>query len=95
MFLMKQYALDYGKDGIRSNAVNADRIRSGLLTDDMIKSRSSARGLTEQDYMGGNLLGREVTAEDVADAFLWLARASKVTACTVTVDGGNIEASLR
>lgn len=95
MFLMKQYALDHGKDGIRSNAVNADRIRSGLLTDDMIKSRSSARGLSEQDYMGGNLLGREVTAEDVADAFVWLAKASKVTACTVTVDGGNIEASLR
>jgi rhamnose utilization protein RhaD (predicted bifunctional aldolase and dehydrogenase)/NAD(P)-dependent dehydrogenase (short-subunit alcohol dehydrogenase family) len=95
LFLMKQYALDHGKDGIRSNAVNADRIRSGLLTDDMIKSRSSARGLSEQDYMGGNLLGREVTAEDVADAFLWLAKASKVTACTVTVDGGNIEASLR
>ncbi|CUW38277.1 Putative Short chain dehydrogenase(Class II aldolase/adducin N-terminal,28-227;NAD(P)-binding domain,426-673) [Magnetospirillum sp. XM-1] len=95
MFLMKQYALDYGKDGIRSNAVNADRIRSGLLTDEMIKSRSSARGLSEADYMGGNLLGREVTAEDVADAFVWLAKAGKVTACTVTVDGGNIEASLR
>ncbi len=95
MFLMKQYALDYGKEGIRSNAVNADRIRSGLLTDEMIKSRSSARGLSERDYMGGNLLGQEVTAEDVADAFLWLAKASKVTACTVTVDGGNIEASLR
>ncbi len=30
--LMRQYALDYGADGIRANAVNADRIRSGLLT---------------------------------------------------------------
>lgn len=95
LFLMKQYALDHGKDGIRSNAVNADRIRSGLLTSDMIASRSKARGLTEKDYMAGNLLGLEVSAEDVADAFVWLARASKVTACTVTVDGGNIEASLR
>ncbi|RAU24026.1 bifunctional aldolase/short-chain dehydrogenase [Paramagnetospirillum kuznetsovii] len=95
LFLMKQYALDHGKDGIRSNAVNADRIRSGLLTSDMIASRSAARGLTEKDYMGGNLLGREVTADDVADAFVWLAKASKVTACTITVDGGNIEASLR
>ena len=33
LFLSRQYALDYGADGIRSNAVNADRIRSGLLTD--------------------------------------------------------------
>jgi len=40
---MKQYALDHGRDGIRSNAVNADRIRTGLLTDDMIASRSQAR----------------------------------------------------
>ena len=34
LFLSRQYALDYGKDGIRANAVNADRIRSGLLTQD-------------------------------------------------------------
>ncbi len=95
LFLMKQYALDHGRDGIRANAVNADRIRSGLLTDEMIASRSKARGLSEHDYMAGNLLGREVTAEDVADAFVWLAGADKTTACTVTVDGGNIEASLR
>ncbi|CAA7619219.1 bifunctional aldolase/short-chain dehydrogenase [Magnetospirillum sp. UT-4] len=95
LFLMKQYALDHGADGIRSNAVNADRIRSGLLTDEMIASRSKARGVSETNYMAGNLLGREVTAEDVADAFVYLARASKTTACTLTVDGGNIEASLR
>ena len=49
--------------GIRSNAVNADRIRSGLLSDDMIASRAKARGVTEKDYMSGNLLGLEVTAE--------------------------------
>ena len=28
--LMKQYAVEYGKDGIRSNAINADRIRVGF-----------------------------------------------------------------
>ena len=95
LFLTKQYALDYGKDGIRANAVNADRIRSGLLTDDMVAARAKARGLSEKDYMGGNLLGREVTADDVADAFVFLALANKTTAATITVDGGNIEASLR
>jgi rhamnulose-1-phosphate aldolase/alcohol dehydrogenase len=95
LFLVKQYALDHGKDGIRSNAVNADRIRSGLLTAEMISARSKARGISEADYMGGNLLGREVTADDVADAFVFLALARKTTAAIVTVDGGNIEASLR
>ncbi len=95
LFLMKQYALDHGRDGIRANAVNADRIRTGLLTDAMIASRSKARGLAESDYMGANLLGREVTADDVADAFVYLATANKTTAAILTVDGGNIEASLR
>ncbi len=95
LFLMKQYALDYGKDGIRSNAVNADRIRSGLLTDEMVAARSKARGLSEKDYMGGNLLGREVYASEVAEAFVYLAHAEKTTAGVITVDGGNIEASMR
>ena len=94
-FLVRQYALDYGADGISANAVNADRIRSGLLTDEMVAARSKARGVSEADYMAGNLLKREVTAEDVADAFVYLATASKTTAAVVTVDGGNIEASLR
>ena len=93
--LMKQYALDYGHLGIKSNAVNADRIRSGLLTSDMIKARSRARGLSQQGYMSGNLLGLEVTAEDVAKAFVDLARSTKTTAAIITVDGGNIAASVR
>jgi rhamnose utilization protein RhaD (predicted bifunctional aldolase and dehydrogenase)/NAD(P)-dependent dehydrogenase (short-subunit alcohol dehydrogenase family) len=95
LFLVRQYALDYGADGIRANAVNADRIRSGLLTDAFIRERAKARGLTEKDYMSGNLLGREVTADDVAQAFLAQALALKTTADVTTVDGGNIAAALR
>ena len=93
--LMRQYALEYGADGIRANAVNADRIRSGLLTADMIASRAKGRGVSEKDYMIGNLLGREVTAQDVAQAFLHQALALKTTADVTTVDGGNIAAAMR
>jgi NAD(P)-dependent dehydrogenase (short-subunit alcohol dehydrogenase family) len=95
LFLVRQYALDYGADGIRANAVNADRIRSGLLTDDFIKERSKARGVSEKDYMSGNLLRREVTADDVAQAFLHQALELKTTGDVTTVDGGNIAAALR
>ena len=95
LFLVRQYALDYGADGIRANAVNADRIRSGLLTADFITARAKARGLSEKDYMSGNLLHREVTAQDVAQAFLAQALALKTTADVTTVDGGNIAAALR
>jgi rhamnose utilization protein RhaD (predicted bifunctional aldolase and dehydrogenase)/NAD(P)-dependent dehydrogenase (short-subunit alcohol dehydrogenase family) len=95
LFLLRQYALDHGRDGIRANGVNADRIRSGLLTPEMIKARSAARGLSEREYMAGNLLGLEVSAEDVADAFVHLALESKTTGSITTVDGGNIAAALR
>ena len=93
--LMRQYAIDYGAEGIRSNGVNADRIRTGLLTDDMVAKRSKARGVSEVDYMGGNLLKREVTAADVAQAFVALAKARSTTGHIETVDGGNIAAALR
>jgi NAD(P)-dependent dehydrogenase (short-subunit alcohol dehydrogenase family) len=95
LFLVRQYALDYGCDGIRANAVNADRIRSGLLTEAFIAERSHARGLSEAEYMRGNLLGREVTADDVAQAFLHQALELKTTGNVTTVDGGNIAAALR
>jgi NAD(P)-dependent dehydrogenase (short-subunit alcohol dehydrogenase family) len=95
LLLVRQYALDYGADGIRANAVNADRIRSGLLTPDMINQRAAARGVSEADYMRGNLLGREVTADDVAQAFFHHAVALKTTGDVTTVDGGNIAAALR
>ena len=93
--LMRQYAIDYGADGIRSNAVNADRIRSGLLSDDMIAARSKARRLSEHDYMAGNLLGREVLDRDVAAAFVDLALAPATTGAVLTVDGGNVAAMMR
>jgi NAD(P)-dependent dehydrogenase (short-subunit alcohol dehydrogenase family) len=95
LFLVRQYAVDYGADGIRANAVNADRIRSGLLTDSFIAERSRARGVSTKDYMSGNLLGREVTADDVAQAFLHQALELKTTGDVTTVDGGNIAAALR
>jgi rhamnose utilization protein RhaD (predicted bifunctional aldolase and dehydrogenase)/NAD(P)-dependent dehydrogenase (short-subunit alcohol dehydrogenase family) len=95
LFLSRQYAVDHGRDGIRSNAVNADRIRGGLLTDEMVAERAKARGVSQADYLGGNLLGREVTASDVADAFVRLALSRKTTGAVLTVDGGNIAAALR
>ena len=93
--LVRQYAIEHGAEGIRSNGVNADRIRSGVLTDEMITARSTARGVSEESYMRGNLLGREVRAEDVAQAFVSLALARATTGAILTVDGGNVAAALR
>ncbi len=65
--LMRQYAIDYGADGIRACAVNADRVNTGLYGDGMLEARATARGLSVADYLAGsNLLKREVKADDVA-----------------------------
>lgn len=93
--LTKQYALDYGNDGIRSNAINADRIRTSMFTPDFIEQRATARGLTPDAYFSDNLLGQEVLDTDVALAFLHLALSEKTTGSVLTVDGGNIAASPR
>ncbi len=93
--LMRQYALECGREGIRSNAVNPDRIRSGLLDDAMIRARAAQRGLSVEEYLAGNLLGQEVRAVDVARAFVHLARQKRTTAGVLTVDGGNLAAAVR
>ncbi len=93
--LMRQYALEHGAEGVRVGAINPDRIRSGLLTDDMIAARAAARGLAAGAYMAGNLLGEEVTAEDVAQAFVFAALMKKTTGAVIPVDGGNVAAMMR
>jgi rhamnose utilization protein RhaD (predicted bifunctional aldolase and dehydrogenase)/NAD(P)-dependent dehydrogenase (short-subunit alcohol dehydrogenase family) len=94
--LVRQYAIDHGADGIRSNAVNADRVNTGLYAEGMLEERAAARGLSVPDYLAGaNLLKREVTVGDVAQAFVSLAVARKTTGAILTVDGGNIAAAPR
>jgi NAD(P)-dependent dehydrogenase (short-subunit alcohol dehydrogenase family) len=93
--LTKQYALDYGSYGIRANAINADRIRTALFSEDVLKERATARGLSPDDYFKNNLLQQEVYDTDVAQGFLHLALAEKTTGSILTIDGGNIAASPR
>ena len=93
--LMKQYAVEGGPFGIRAGAVNADRIQTRLFENGVLEQRARARGITVDEYLRGNLLGREVTARDVGEAFLCLALAYKTTAAVFPVDGGNIAAAPR
>ncbi|HEY8077529.1 MAG TPA: bifunctional aldolase/short-chain dehydrogenase [Labilithrix sp.] len=90
--LVRQYAIDLGRFGIRANAVNADRIRTNIFSGGVVESRARARGLSVDEYFRANLLSREVTAKDVASAFAYLAEARATTGCVITVDGGNAAA---
>jgi rhamnose utilization protein RhaD (predicted bifunctional aldolase and dehydrogenase)/NAD(P)-dependent dehydrogenase (short-subunit alcohol dehydrogenase family) len=93
--LMRQYAIDLGEHGVRANAVNADRVRTGLFDGGVLESRAKARGVGVDAYFRSNLLSREVRAQDVADAFVYLASARATTGAIVTVDGGNAAAFVR
>ena len=93
--LMRQYAIEYGTNGITSNGVNPDRVRTNLFDMKLVEERAKSRGLTATEYFKSNLLKREVLSVDVARAFLHLAVSEKTTGCIFTVDGGNISASPR
>ena len=92
LFLAKQYALEYGHAGIRSNGINADPSipacsraafwRNGPEPGGILAHRQSAETRSPGRGRGPSL--RRPGA---------LAR--KTTAASLTVDGGNIEASLR
>jgi len=93
--LMRQYAVEYGKHGIRANAVNADRVMTNLFDMKLVEERAAARGLTANEYFSSNLLQQQVFAIDAAKAFLHLTLSLKTTAAIITVDGGNIAAAVR
>lgn len=93
--LAKQYAVDLGQHGVRSNVVNADRIRTGLFDGSVLAERAAARGVSPDAYFSQNLLHRETLASDVADAFVWLCQANATTGGVITVDGGNAAAFAR
>ena len=85
-----------GRYGIRVNAVAADAVirGSGLWSREWREERARAYGFPveelEEHYRKRNALQVSITAEDVAEAILFLvsAQSSKTTGCVITVDGG-------
>lgn len=98
--LCRIVALEGGEFGIRANMLNPDAIFGGsrFWSDEMREMRAQAYGI-ERDrlpdfYRNRTLLKVQVTAEDVAEAALFLAgpRSAKTTGAMLPVDGGVREA---
>jgi rhamnose utilization protein RhaD (predicted bifunctional aldolase and dehydrogenase)/NAD(P)-dependent dehydrogenase (short-subunit alcohol dehydrogenase family) len=89
-------ALEGGASGVRANAVNPDAVFGGsqLWSDELRRERAAAHGVAVEEleafYAGRSLLGREVTARDVAEtvAFLVSDRSRSTTGAVIPVDGG-------
>ena len=98
--LARVLAIESGEHGIRVNMVNPDAIfeGSGLWSEEMKRQRAESYQVPvdelEDYYRQRNLLRAKVTAEDVAEAVLWLAsdRSAKTTGAMIPVDGGVREA---
>ncbi len=98
--LCRIVALEGGEFGIRANMLNPDAIFGGsrFWSDEMREMRATAYGIASENlpdfYKNRTLLKTEVTADDVAEAALFLAgpRSAKTTGAMLPVDGGVKEA---
>ena len=98
--LCRIVALEGGELGIRANMLNPDAIFGGsrFWSDEMRGMRAQAYGVDTSGlpefYRNRTLLKVEVTADDVAEAALFLAgpRSAKTTGAMLPVDGGVKEA---
>jgi NAD(P)-dependent dehydrogenase (short-subunit alcohol dehydrogenase family) len=94
--LAKIAALEGGPIGVRANAVNPDAVFGGskLWSQEVRRERAEAHGVAfdelEAFYASRSLLGREVTAHDVAEAVAFLVsdRSRSTTGAVIPVDGG-------
>ncbi len=88
--MAKAMAIDHGRHGIRVNCVCPGDVMTPMLPDDAAK-----RGQSWDEYAAGAAkrpLGRIGTAEEIAEAVLYLAsdESSFVTGTALVVDGGGI-----
>ena len=98
--LCRIVALEGGEFGIRANMLNPDAIFDGsrFWSEEMRSMRAQAYGVDVSKlpdfYRNRTLLKTEVTADDVAEAALFLAgpRSAKTTGTMLPVDGGVKEA---
>lgn len=85
-------ALELGAAGIRVNIVHPNAVYdTGIWTDEVLASRAAHYGLSIEEYKTRNVLGTEVTSQDVARAVCLFAGTSlgKTTGAQLPVDGGN------
>ena len=90
--LARVLALEWGKDGIRINSLHPNAVfDTGLWTEEVLRSRAKAYGLSVVEYKTNNILKVEVTSRDVAELAAEMCGPlfSRTTGAQLPVDGGN------
>lgn len=92
MQLARITALEWASDAIRINTLHPDAVfDTGIWTQETLEARAKHYGLSVSEYKKRNLLGCEITSQDVAELAMELCdqRFSKTTGAQIPVDGGN------
>lgn len=90
--LARVAALEWGKDGIRVNIVNPDRVfDTGIWTEDVLRARAEYYGMTVEQYKKKNVLRVEITSHDVGELVAEICGPlfAKTTGAQVPIDGGS------
>ena len=90
--LARVAALEWAEDGIRVNIVHPDGVfDTGLWTEELIKERATAYGMTAEQYRTRNLLSVEVSSSRVARLVTEMCGSTfaATTGAQIPVDGGN------
>lgn len=90
--LMRVAALEWGRDGIRINALHPNAVfDTAIWTDEILAARAEHYGLSVQEYTTNNVLAVEVSSRQVAELASEMCGPlfSCTTAAQLPIDGGN------
>jgi NAD(P)-dependent dehydrogenase (short-subunit alcohol dehydrogenase family) len=85
-------ALEWAADRIRVNMVHPDAVfDTGMWTEEMLAERARRYSMTVAEYKRRNLLGVEITSEQVGKvvAALCTDTFAATTGAQIAIDGGN------
>lgn len=90
--LARVAALEWGKDRIRVNVAHPHAVfDTGIWTEEVLRARAEAYGMTVEQYKTPNVLAVEVQSRDVGELVAELCGPTfaKTTGAQVPIDGGN------